>query len=151
MKFNLIFIILFLDSIYFSISFVQQWNFFNTAIELFSPSDTSPINITAMDETKDDINIKLYKYFAKEDGKVVYQKYLKVFDNGDKIYDGEVLFDKIDNYYRFNDKIIICPKGKYHPILFNDNFLSTNNDTLKEIDDWELQCFKHVNMKKIIL
>ena len=85
MKFNLIFVNVFLDSILFSISLVQKWNFFNSTIELFSPLDTASENITVMNETKDDINIKLQKYFAKGDGKVIYKKYLKVFNNSVEI------------------------------------------------------------------
>ena len=140
MKFNLIFVIEFLNSIFFSISLVQQWNFFNSSIDLLSSSETASVNITVMNETKDNFNIKLLKYFAKENGNVIYKKYLKVFDNDNKIYDKEVFFDLINNYYRFDGKIIICPKGKNHPILINDNFLSNYENSLNENGDWELQC-----------
>ena len=143
MKFNLIFFIVFLDSIFFSYSLVQQWNLINSSIDLLSSSDTAYVNITVMNETKDDLNVKLYKYFTKENGSVIYKKYLKVFDKNSEIYDNEVFFDNIDSYHQFKGKIIICPIGKYHPIILNGDFLSNHYNTLNENEDWELQCINH--------
>ena len=57
MKFNLIFIIVFLNSIYFSINVVQQWNLFNSSIDLLS-SASSTVNIKVFDESTANYTVK---------------------------------------------------------------------------------------------
>ena len=71
MKQNLIIIFLLLNSIFFSICVVQNWNFANSAKDLLSSSDYHSIKV--LEETKDGLYVKLYKYLAKENGAVVYK------------------------------------------------------------------------------
>ena len=115
MKHNLIFIFALLNSIFFSICVVQNWNFEESAIDLLSNSTYQSIKV--IDETNSDgLTVKLYKYIAKEDGAVAYRKYLTVSYGGSTLYDGVVDFNNIESYHRFSGDNIICPKGKYHPI-----------------------------------
>ena len=147
MKHNLIFIFLLLNSIFFSYCVVQNWNFDNSAKDLLSASDTASLSIKVIEETTDNLYVKLYKYLAKENGEVVYKKYLSISYSGTKIYDGlEVDYDKIGSYHRFDNDNIICPKGKYHPRYYylsdgTPGHSSLSLGSFTENGDWELKCF----------
>ena len=52
---NLIFILVFLDSIFISISTVQNWNFDKASIDLLSESNTEPVKIKVLDETTNNL------------------------------------------------------------------------------------------------
>ena len=141
MKNKIIFIIVFLYSFLFSLSVVQQWNFENSSKDLLTSGAQS---IKVLEETKDKLYVKLYKYIAKENGAVVYRKYLTVYYNNVEVYNNEVNFDKIQNYFHFENDNIICPKGKYHPHYFYNNKNSTLNlANFHENGDWELKCISH--------
>ena len=104
MKINLICFVIFFYSLLLSLSVVQQWNFENSSKDLLTSGEQS---IKVLEETKDGLYAKLYKYIAKENGVVVYKKYLTVYYNGNFVYDGEVDFDNIQNYCRFeNDNTV---------------------------------------------
>ena len=141
MKNKIIFFVVFLYSFLFSFSVVQQWNFENSSKDLLSSGAQS---IKVLQETKDGLSVKLYKYIAKENGVVVYRKYLTIYYNDVFVYDGEVDFDNIQNYFHFENDNIICPKGKYQPTYFYDNQYSTLNlANFHENGDWELKCISH--------
>ena len=140
MKHNLIFIFLLLNSIFFSICVVQNWNFEESAIDLLSNSTYQSIKV--IDETNSDgLTVKLYKYIAKEDGAVAYRKYLTVSYGGSTLYDGVVDFNNIESYHRFSGDNIICPKGKYHPIYYySGGHSSPTYSDFTDNGDWELKC-----------
>ena len=143
MKNNLIFILLFLNSILISICVVHNWNFDESAINLLSESDS--VSIKVIDETKtidkDKLRVKLYKYIAKENGEVVYRKYLNVDYNDVNLFNGEVPFDKIESFHRFGTDNIICPQGKFHPIFYTEtDYYSLNLTSFTDNGDWELKC-----------
>ena len=145
MKFNLIFIIVFLNSIYFSINVVQQWNLFNSSIDLLS-SASSTVNIKVFDESTSNYTVKLYKYIGKENGTVVYKKILEAYKNGIFLDKKEVDFDKIESCHQFEDDIIVCPKGKYSPVTIDfRNFRRNYDYILKQTADWELKCINYEN------
>ena len=58
----------------------------------------------------------------------------------------EVPFEDIDshysNVYGFNNEILICPKGKYHPYKFNANEYYIPSG-FTEVEDWNLKCYDH--------
>ena len=147
MKHNLIFIFALLNLISFSNCVIQNWNFDNSAIDLLSASDTATLSTPVIEETYDNLYVKLYKYLAKTSEGVVYKKYLTISYDGTPIYDGlEVDYDKIGSYHRFDSDNIICPKGKYHPIYYYISDNSPGNSPLSlssftENGDWELKCF----------
>ena len=144
MKKNLIFILLFINSLLISICVVQNWNFQNSAIDLLSESDTASISVTVIDEIANNLHVKLYKYLAKENGSVVYKKYLTVNYNNVELFNDEVDFDKIESYHRFGTDNIICPQGKYHPIYYtNTGYTIANIDSFIDNGDWELKCINH--------
>ena len=118
MKHNLIFIFVLLNSIFFSICVVQNWNFNNSAIDLLSASD--PLSLPVIEETNSDgLFVKLYKYLAKTSTGVDYKHYLTISYGGTTIYDGlEVGYDNIGSYHHFGDDNIVCPRGKYHPYYY---------------------------------
>ena len=112
------------------------------AIDLLSKS--SFISIKVLEETKYNIYVRLYKNLSIEDNEVVYKKYLIVYYDNSLIYGGAVDFDKIESFPRFRLDIIICPKGKYHPIFVYSNTYSTLNlGMFRENGDWELKCEIH--------
>ena len=124
-------------------SVVQQWNFENSSRDILASKENDSIKV--LEETNsDNLYVKLYKYIAKEDGAVVYRKYLTVSYGGNTVYDGEVNFDNIQNYFHFENDNIICPRGKYHPTYFYNNQYSTLSlSNFNENGDWELKCIKH--------
>ena len=144
MRQNLIFISVFFNSIFFSFSIVQNWNFDNAAIDLLSES--SSFSIEVLEETTLNLYVKFYKYFANENGAVVYRKYLTMIYDGAQIFEGEVDYDGIESYHHFENDNIICPKGKYHPIYYYDGtFSSFNPPSFVDNGDWELKCIINEN------
>lgn len=83
---NLIFVLVFLNSIFISESVVHNWNFDNSALDLLSESDS--LSFKVIEETTNDLYAKLYKYIAKENGEVVYRKYLTMYYNSEPIFKG---------------------------------------------------------------
>ena len=139
MKNNLIFILLLLNSILISICVVHNWNFDESAINLLSESDS--VSIKVIDETTNKLRVKLYKYIARENGEVVYRKYLNVDYNDVNLFNGEVPFDKIESFHRFGTDNIICPQGKFHPIFYTEtDHYSLNLTSFTDNGDWELKC-----------
>ena len=141
MKHNLILIFVLLNLIFFSVCVVQNWNFGNSARNLLSTSTYQSIKV--IEETTDSLSVKLYKYIAKEDGAVIYKKYLTVYYGSTEICDGlEVDYDQIGSYHRFESDNIICPKGKYHPIYYySGGYSSPGPSGFTENGDWDLKCF----------
>ena len=75
MKNNLIFILLFLNSILISISVVHNWNFDESAIDLLSESDTASVSIKVIDEISNKLRVRLYKQIAKENEMLYIEKF----------------------------------------------------------------------------
>ena len=147
MKHNLIFIFALLNLISFSNCVIQNWNFDNSAIDLLSASDTATLSIRVIEETIDSLYVKLYKYLAKTSEGVVYKNYLTISYDDIPIYDVlEVDYDNIESFHRFDGGIIICPKGKFHPIYYyisdgSPGYSSPGPSGFTENGDWELKCF----------
>ena len=143
MKLNLIFVIAFFDSIFFSISFVQKQNFFNNAIDLLS-SESLTRNITVYDGSTANFHVKFYKYIGKENGAVVYKKYIIVYKNNNFLDQKVVDFDIIESFHEFEEDIFVCPKGKYSPLTIKFREFKRNyNNILDKIEDWELKCIDY--------
>ena len=145
---------LFLFTFFFSIllfshSIVQEWNLEGSAIDLLEGKDF--ISVPANEDKGYDMYIKLYKRIEKKsDGSIGYKKYFDLYDTRTEpyitIFKGEVDFNKVDSFYFLNNNYIICPKGKYHPLLFYSgssyNRLDVGNNW-SEKGDWELKCYHH--------
>ena len=142
MKDILLFWIIFFKLIIKTFSIIPEWNFENTAINLLASVNT--ITNETYHKVKDNMEVFIYKKFSKENGEIIYKKYVKVkeYHTGTVIYDGEVDFDEIQSFYYISNDRIICPEGKFHPHYFYDNTYSTLNlDMIQTIGDWELKCF----------
>ena len=122
MKNKFIVLIIFLNSLFFTFSIVQNWNFENSSKDLLSPSGY--VSVRVIEETTDNLYVKLFKYIGKESGSIVYKNYFTFKYYSETVYNDKLVpFDKIGSYHHFENDNIICPKGKYHPYYFyNDKY-----------------------------
>ena len=76
MKLNCLYYILFFNSVLFVYPIVQKWNLVDSSIDLLANSDD--IYLKDFEGVKDDLLVELYKRISKENGSIVYRKYLKI-------------------------------------------------------------------------
>ena len=89
------------------------------------------------EESKDNTTVKLIKRITKIDDSTTIKYYLTV--NNDK--EKEVKFENIGNFYNVDNKTIICPKGKFHPIDYNNNnLIEIIPESFNITGDWNLKC-----------
>ena len=145
MKKKLIISIIFLAELFYVCSVVQKWNFENSSRELFASQETD--TFTVYEKTKDNLYVQLTRKISRQNGVISITKNLIVKYNNQEVYNGEVDFDNIENFYRVavdNDNVI-CPKGKYHPTYFYDHKYSINNLSstfhFESNEDWDLSCY----------
>ena len=143
MKSKIFYYILFSNLILLVFPLFQKWNLEKSSIDLLASSES--ITVTEFEQTKGNVFVQLNKTISKENGEINYVKRIKMYQNGNLIYNSLVDFDKIDSFYYFNsNSIIVCPKGKYHPLrYFCNNLQSVNIPYFQEKGDWELKCYYH--------
>ena len=143
MKSKLFHYILFSNLILLVFPLVQKWNLEKSSIDLLASSES--ITVTEFEQTKGNVFVQLNKTISKENGEINYVKRIKMYQNGNLIYNSLVDFDKIDSFYYFNsNSIIVCPKGKYHPLnYFTYSLNSMNIPNFQEKGDLELKCYYH--------
>ena len=143
MKNELVALLLFLNLVLKVFSIVQNWEFESSTIDLLSIRtwQTTP----AFDGRKDNTHVTLYKYFDKnDDGSIIYKNYLDVYEGTEHIFNGEVFFDQIGSFHYYAGDHIVCPRGKYHPMYFQNNECTTLNlNNFQSNGDWELKCIHH--------
>ena len=76
MEHRFIFFSFFLNSLFFSFSIVQQWNFENSAVNLLETKDKNCVDVMNEYNTENKIYVKLSKCLGIESGSVYYRKYL---------------------------------------------------------------------------
>ena len=81
-------------------------------------SDSSTQEYVIYEETKDNTTVKLIKRITKIDNITTSKNYLTVNNDTEK----EVKFENVGSFYNIDNEIIICPKGKFHPIDYTNNF-----------------------------
>ena len=126
---------LYFQLISFSISIIPIWNFENSAINLFSSSTED--SFVVCEREMYDLNLKLERKLEK-DGE---QKNIIYFFNVEK---GDVPWEDIESFYKINSTEFICPKGKYHMHIYNNDiqeFQEVIPDSFSEDEDWDLQCY----------
>ena len=97
-------------------------------------------NYLIYENTIGDINIKLIKKLKKEGNDIIMNNYLLINNNDEN----EVEFEDIGNIYNIiNNKIIICPRGKYHPIEYSNNLKEKIPNNFKENGNWDLKCYQN--------
>ena len=90
----------------------------------------------------DNTNIKLIRRITKTDNNIIIKNFLAINNNEQK----EVEFEGIGSLYNTENKIIICPKGKFHPFEYFDNLLTEIIPLkFKENGNWDLKCFQKEN------
>ena len=123
----------------FDISFSIQNNIiqYNNPYLLEIPLDSSNYEYMIFEEEKENIKINLIGRLTKEGDKIKSNNYL-VINNKEEL---EVKFDNIGSFYTVNNKIIICPRGKYHPIeYYNNNLNEIIPLNFEENGNWDLKC-----------
>ena len=85
--------------------------------------------------------IKLEKEIKKNNnGTITHENYLTLDKNSKK----KVEFENIESFYKLKDgKHIICPIGKYNPIIFEDMTEIINTNFSQNESDWNLRCYNH--------
>ena len=151
MKKKLIISFIFLAELFKVISVVQKWNFENSSRDLFASQEKD--EKTIFDKTKDNLSVKLTRTISRQSGVILITRNLLVKYNNEEVYNGEVEFDNIENFYRVavdNDNVI-CPKGKYHPTYFYNHQNSINNLSstfpFESNEDWDLSCYYESSSK----
>ena len=101
---------------------------------------SSEQNYLLYEKTSYNINIKLIKKLQKEVNDISIKNYLIINDKEEK----EVDFEDVGSFYEISDnKIIICPRGKYHPFEYDNNFKEKIPINFKENGNWDLRCYKN--------
>ena len=85
------------------------------------------------------IKIKLTKRIVKTENKIISKNYLSIDNREEK----EVNFNDIGSFYLIDKKIILCPRGKFHPIIYNDNLEHKIPDNFIEKEKWDLKCYQN--------
>ena len=130
-----LFIIIFISLLKKFFSVVPIWDFYKSTIDLLS-SDLSH------EYSRDGFNCQILKKIEKNNGEIIYKKYL-IFDGNNK---GEVDFEDATYFSStvFGANNVICPRGKFHPYEYSTNN-NINTLSFNEEGDWDLKCFGHSN------
>ena len=145
MKKNLIIFIIFLAELFNVLSVVQKWNFENSSKDLFASQET--VTYEVVNKAKDNLSVKLTRTISRQNGVISITKNLLVKYYDSVVYNGEVEFDNIENFYRVavDGDNVICPKGKYHPTYFYNNEYSSydlsTDFPFASNEDWDLSCY----------
>ena len=95
-------------------------------------SDSLTQDIVIYEESKDNITVKLIKRITTT------TKYYLTVNNDTET---EVKFENIGSFYNVDNKTIICPKGKFHPVDYNNNNLTEIiPESFNITGDWNLKC-----------
>ena len=146
---NILILFLFLNLLLFSFSIVHNWNLENSSIDLLENIESKTLSILSYSGEGYGMKVELYKYITIENGSVFYMKILDVYNissSTTKIFERAVTYDDIDSFFYLNNNYIICPKGKYHPLLVDSNgdFSELNvGNGWEENGEWELKCYHH--------
>ena len=132
-------IILFLLLLFSVISVIPLWTFENSAFDLLSDTNTHTYEIYSIIESGS--TIKLEKTITKNEGSIS-EKNIIYVDS----FQMETNWEGIESVYKLSDKIYICPKGKNHMNVFNnDGFTEMKSNDFTFTGDWELICYYQIN------
>ena len=140
---------IFLGIISYVFSIIPNWNFTNSAINLFSSNSTIEYQVSYRGMYC--LIIELYKKLTKSGNNITEQNYIRCYtyigvDQSTLIpYGGpmNVDFDDIESLYNehVNGKVI-CPKGKYHLYYINEERFIIPQGFV-ENGNWDLKCYMH--------
>ena len=142
---------IFLGIISYVFSIIPNWNFTNSAINLFSSDSTIEYQVSYRGMYC--LIIELYKKLTKSGNNITEQNYIRCYtytgvdQSTSKTYGGpmNVDFDDIESLYNehVNGKVI-CPKGKYHLYYIDEEeerFIIPQG--FVENGNWDLKCYMH--------
>ena len=119
------------------LSEIPVWNFESLSIDLLSENSSFEYTTYEVEDNDNNLNIQLKKVINKTDNNnFIIKNYLTVNSETK-----EVEFDDIGSYYPniYESNLIICPKGKFNPYDFENEFEIIIQDLI-ESDDWDLKC-----------
>ena len=94
---------------------------------------------TIFEDVTNNFEIKMIRRITKNNNKIILKNLLKINNMEEK----EVEFENIGSFYNIDDKIIICPRGNYHPFEYFDGSLKERiPSNFKEKGNWDLKCFQ---------
>ena len=143
MKKTIIFILF--SILIYAFSLIPNWDLRKTAINLLNDSN----NFTDIFE----VNRKNYGYGDNYLEVVLNRTIKKSGTNSSPIIENIVYFDwkdgikvdweNIESTYRLNNRVYICPTGKHHMQLYEENegFKEEKPKDFPPLDDWELKCY----------
>ena len=115
---------------------IEQYTLSNIGENLFLYS--SVYEYVLYEKELYNINIKLTKRIVKKENKIVSKNYLSIDNKEEK----EVNFNDIGSFYIIDKNIIICPRDKFHPIIYNDNLEYKIPENFIEKEKWDLKCYQ---------
>ena len=139
------FFFIFLRLIKFSISVIPLWNFESSAYNLLS--DTSEHSYIIYEGNIWGKYIKLEKHISKNDNSIIEQNYITIDD-----FRTQTNWENIESYYVILNNVYICPKGKNHMNLFENNiFNETIPPGFSLNEEWELKCYYQMNEQNMFI
>ena len=136
---NFLILLILLNSLQLSFSYLPDWNLTSSGIYLFS---SEPYEYEVCEREMYGLYAQLKKSISLANNSLSIKHNLIAKYNGED-KNIEVDFDNIESCYYSNiSKPIICPKGKYHIYDVSEGkYIIPNNFT--EFNDWELKCYFH--------
>ena len=121
------------------ISVIPLWNFTNSTVDLL---ETNSLKYTVYEKSLDSIQITLSKEISKNQTLIMETNTLSI---NTPQFSTIVPWDNIKNCLINNKKIYICPKGRFHVQLYQDNAILPliPSSFSENSDDWELKCSNH--------
>ena len=101
---------------------------------------------TLYEKTAYNIKVILKKKMSISDGHITTQNYLYAYDSSsNQLGERQVDFEDIDSHYtdKLGYRILICPKGKYHPYDFYGQNHIDPPSNFEDKGGWDLRCYDH--------
>ena len=125
-------------------SIIPLWNFTNSTVDLLKNSNIHQYNIFEKDLGSNNY-ISLVKTISIKE-RLISEKNMLYINSSDYSFNQEVAWDNIKNSFIKDNKIYICPKGRYHVQKYqkNNGLIPLIPSSLESDDvDWDLQCSKN--------
>ena len=124
---------------------IPLWNFEASTIDLLSQSNSYSYEICSKNAGSK--NIRITKTITKSNN---------IITEENTLYIGETSFqtnwEDIESGYEYGSNIYICPKGKNHMNLYNNNgFTELIPNGFSYDEDWELICYLQPNFNYIFI
>ena len=124
---------------------IEVWNFKNASDNLLNQENDYKHSFEIYSHSDTEFDVSLRKNISKNDDKIIDINILEVKEKINSIkYSFNVEFEDINNIFYYGNILHICPKGKYHPLYFNENAKNLTNHIMynfpEKANDWDLKC-----------